>query len=69
MSPITSSGSGSFCAFGSSGDTWVKYQVSTSFSTSCQKIACEEMTSPLRGSTTAGPIAFWRPLGVQRITL
>ena len=24
--------------------------------------------SPLRGSTTAGPIAFCRPLGVQRIT-
>ncbi len=33
----------------------MKYHVSVSFRTSCQKIACDEMTSPLRGSTTCRP--------------
>ena len=62
------SGRGSFCARGSSGLACVKYQVSASRSTSFQNRACEEITSPLRGSVTAGPIAFSRGLGVQRIT-
>src|SRR3954465_13203683 len=68
-SPIRSLGIGSFCARGSTALACVKYQVSISFSTSCQSKVWEEITSPLRGSTTAAPNALRRPLGVHRITL
>ena len=67
-SPISSSGSGSVRARGSSGATCTKYQSRTKFMTLWWNWMSVSRISPVRGSCTCGPLAFWTVDGSQRMT-
>ena len=68
-SACRSSGNGNLRARSSTAEHWTKYHMWTIFKMSCQKMTCDEIVSPDRGSPTCGPIAFCVGSATQRMTL